>query len=255
VPLQDYVAHFKQRVLGDPRSVLHNADLLPPLFDAPVSVTWRRAADGQALTETARLVPRGQTYGLAQNVIWAMTEVPGAQRLRKSVLHPLLLGQPAVKWLNHEASLDVAELEPRTRAVSTYVLQEYFVPEPQFLAFAQGLARVLRAHRVEALNVSIRHAPADRVALLRWARTDVFSFVLYYKQRTSAAAQQAVARWTQALIALALRHDGRHYLPYQLLATPAQFEQAYPEVAALRRLKREVDPEGRFSNELWRKYL
>jgi FAD/FMN-containing dehydrogenase len=48
---------------------------------------------------------------------------------------------------------------------------------------------------------------------------------------------------------------GRYYLPYQLHATREQFERAYPEVAQLRRLKSRVDPQGRFSNSLWQKYL
>lgn len=183
-PLERYAEHVREQVLKDPASVLHNADLMPPTFDQPVAVTWRRVPDGTPLTETARLVPRGQSYALEQNVIWAATELPGGRALRRCVLHPLLGRQPAVKWLNPEASLDVAELEPRTRAMSTYALQEYFIPERHFLAFARGLARTLREHDVEALNVSIRRSPADRVSLLPWAREEVFSFVLYFKQRT-----------------------------------------------------------------------
>lgn len=255
VALERYVAHFKRRVVGRPGAVLHNADLLPPMFDAPVSVTWRRAAESRPLSEPAKLVQRDQSYSLEQNVIWAVTEVPGAQRLRQSVLHPMLTSGPAVKWLNHEASLDVAELEPRTRAMSTYVLQEYFVPERHFLSFARAMAKVLRDRQVEALNVSIRHSPADKDSLLPWAREDVFSFVLYYKQRTWAAAQEAVGKWTRELINVVLAHEGRYYLPYQLHATRSQFERAYPEVARLRAVKRQADPAGRFSNELWRKYL
>jgi FAD/FMN-containing dehydrogenase len=160
-----------------------------------------------------------------------------------------------VKWLSHEASLDAAELEPRTRAVSTYVLQEYFIPERGFLDFARGMATLLRRRGVEALNVSIRHSPADGVSLLPWAREEIFSFVLYHKQRTWPSAREEVARWTRELIDLALEHGGRYYLPYQLHATPDQFARAYPEADRLRRIKRSVDPEGRFSNELWRKYL
>ena len=255
VPLERYVEHFRTQVRSDPRSVLHNGDLLAPHFDAPVCVTWRRVAADTPLTETARLVPRGGAYDLQQNAIWVMTELPGGDRLRRSIVHPLLTGRPAVKWLNHEASLDVAELEPRTRAVSTYVLQEYFVPERHFLPFARGMAAVLRRHDVVALNISIRHAPADRDALMAWAKEDVFSFVLYYKQRTWATAREAVGRWTRELIDLALRHEGRYYLPYQLHATRAQFDAAYPEVVRLRELKRQVDPAGRLSNELWRRYL
>lgn len=253
ISLADYPAFFDQQVLGRGDSVLHNADLMPPLFDRPVALTWRRTE--QALTEPARLVPRGARYELEKNLIWVMTELPGASGLRKSVLHPLLDGQAVVKWRNHEASLDVAQLEPRTRAMSTYVLQEYFIPRRHFEGFAQGLAQVLRRRQVEALNVSIRHSPADTLSLLPWAKEEVFCFVLYFKQRVSDAASAVVGNWTRELIELSLRHQGRYYLPYQLHATREQFNRAYPEAQALRSLKRHIDPEGRFSNELWAKYL
>lgn len=253
VRLEDYPAFFRARVQADPASLMHNADLMPPRFDEPVSVTWRRT--DKSLTEPARLVAEGQRYSLEQNMIWLMTEVPGAEGLRKSVVHPLLNKAPAVVWRNHEASLDVAELEPRTRRMSTYVLQEYFVPPRNFVAFARGMAQVLREHDVEALNVSIRHSPADLDSLLPWAREEVFSFVLYHKQRTHARAQKAVGVWTRVLIDLVLRCEGRYYLPYQLHATQQQFDKAYPEARALRELKQRVDPKGVFSNELWAKYL
>lgn len=255
VSLEAYTEFFRQAVLADPTAVLHNADLLPPDFDAPVSVSWHRVADDTPLTERRRLVPRGASYGLEQNAIFVMTELPGGARLREKVVHPLLMRPPAVNWLNHEASLDAVELEPRTRAVSTYVLQEYFIPEPGFLPFARGMAAVLRRRDVQALNISIRHSPADRVSALPWAKQPVFSFVLYYKQRTWRRAQEHVGRWTRDLIDLALEHGGRYYLPYQLHATPEQFARAYPEAAELRRLKEAVDPRGRFSNELWRRNL
>lgn len=253
VPLRDYVAHFKQQVQGRPDSLLHNADLIPPHFDAPQAVTWRRTT--KPLTETARLVPRGQTYTLEKNALWAMTELPGGQQLRRHVVQPLRMKGGEVVWRNHEASLDVAELEPRTRAISTYVLQEYFVPPRQLEAFARAMARVLRAHDVEALNISIRHSPADTTALLPWAREEVFALVLYFKQRVHERAQAKVGVWTRELIDLVLQHEGRYYLPYQLHATQAQFDKAYPEAAALRTLKRQWDPAGRLSNALWARYL
>jgi FAD/FMN-containing dehydrogenase len=57
------------------------------------------------------------------------------------------------------------------------------------------------------------------------------------------------------MIETALDFGGRYYLPYQLHATRAQFDRAYPEAESLRALKRSVDPAGRFTNELWSKYL
>ncbi|WP_349740517.1 FAD-binding oxidoreductase [Roseateles cavernae] len=253
VALDDYLSHFERDVLARPDSLMHNADLLPPHFDAPVSVTWRRS--DKALTEAARLVPRDGRHGLEQNLIWAMTELPAGEQLRTSLVHPLLVSRPAVKWLNHEASLDVATLEPRTRRISTYVLQEFFIPKRHFIAFARGLGQALRRNKVVALNVSIRHSPADTLSCLPWAKEEVFSFVLYFKQRSHARALAEVGRWTRELIDLALAHEGRYYLPYQPHATRAQFERAYPEASELRRVKREVDPDGKFSNQLWARYL
>lgn len=252
VALDDYPAWFgRLREAGD--CIFHNADLLPPMFDAPVAVSWRRTT--RALTEAARLVPRQQSYGLEQNALFAMTELPRGDLLRSKLVHPLLLARPAVKWRNHEASLDVAELEPRTRLVSTYVLQEYFIPVPHFAAYARAMAAVIRKHDARVLNVSVRHSPADGTALLPWAKEEVFSFVVYYKQRTHATARRKAGEWTRAMIDTALAFGGRYYLPYQLHATRAQFDRAYPEAEALRAIKRRVDPAGRFANELWARYL
>jgi FAD/FMN-containing dehydrogenase len=253
VALEDYPAYFDRAIKGNHDCIFHNADLLPPMFDAPVAVSWRKT--NKPVTEPARLVPRGQSYALNQNVLFAITELPAGATLRSKVIHPLLMAKPAVKWRNHEASLDVAELEPRTRAMSTYVLQEYFIPVRHFQKFVQEMAAVIRKHGAQVLNVSVRHSPADPVAILPWAKEEVFCFVVYYKQRTYQAAQRQVGAWTREMIDTALKFEGRYYLPYQLHATQQQFAMTYPEAGQLRMLKRQVDPEGKFSNELWAKYL
>ena len=139
--------------------------------------------------------------------------------------------------------------------MSTYVLQEYFIPVRHFVAFARAMAVVIDKHAAEVLNVSVRHSDADPVTLLPWAKEEVFSFVVYYKQRTFEGAQRRVGEWTRELIDTALKFGGRYYLPYQLHATKEQFAQAYPEADELRALKQRVDPHGNFSNELWGKYL
>ncbi|MNR83813.1 putative xylitol oxidase [compost metagenome] len=253
VALDAYSAYFKQKIEGDSGCIFHNADLLPPYFDAPVAVSWR--ITDKPVTETARLVPPGLSYGLNQNVLFAMTELPGGDTLRSKVVHPLLMAKPVVSWRNHEASLDVAELEPRTRMMSTYVLQEYFIPVRHFSAFTTEMAKVIQKHSADVLNISVRHSHADQVALLPWAKEEVFSFVVFYKQRVYKKTQEQIAKWTRAMIATALKFDGRYYLPYQLHATKEQFAQAYPEAPQLRSLKRELDPANKFSNELWAKYL
>jgi len=253
VPLENYPRFFRETVLADPGMVMHNADLTPPGFDAPVAISWR--ATDKPATEAKRLIPRGQRYALEKDLIWAVTELPGGAAMRKGVIDPVVLGKAAVVWRNYEASLDTASLEPRTRSMSTYLLQEYFVPVGGFLPFARKMAGILKDRRVNALNVSIRHSPADAVSLMRWAREEVLAFVLYYKQRSHAAASTEARAWTRELVDAVLKNGGRYYLPYRLDATREQFRRAYPEAAEFAALKGRVDPGGRFRNLLWDTYL
>lgn len=253
VSLSEYPDYFRKSVLHNPKAILHNADLRPPDFSQPHTVTWLQTE--KPATEAQRLVPKDQDYDIEQNVIWAMTELPGGEYLRRKVIDPLTINQPMVVWRNFEASLDTASLEPRTRLVSTYLLQEYFIPVANFHAFATAMAKILQAHDVNALNVSIRHSPADTLSTLSWAPVDVFSFVLYYKRRRYPGANTAVERWTRKLIDAALASQGRYYLPYRLDASLAQFQQAYPEARAFADIKKLIDPDHRFRNRLWDKYL
>lgn len=251
--LEDYAAYFDRNVRADATAIFHNVDLVPPGFDAPTAITWRETR--KPLTVTERLVPREGTYVAEKGVLWALTELPAGGGLRSKVVDPKVLSGEVVKWRNHEASLDVAALEPFTRRFSTYALQEYFIPVRNFLAFAGRMREVLVEREVEAVNVSIRHSPPDETSILPWAKEEVFSFVLFHKQRTHDDAVREVGEWTRELIDAALGVGGRYYLPYQLHATCTQFEQAYPEVGRLRHLKRRFDPQRRFSNSLWEKYL
>lgn len=253
VPLEDYPHWFRQHVLDSGDAVLHNADLSPPRFDRPLAITWRRS--DAPLTRTDRLVPENLDYRREQNLIWAASELPFGDAVREKAMTKAQLRERPVVMRNLEASLDADALEPRTRRMSTYLLQEYFVPERHFVAFARQLQRILAAHDTHVLNVSIRHAPADRDSLLAWARQDVFSFVLYHKQRSTRGADRAAKVWTRRLIDAALACEGRYYLPYRPHATTEQFRRAYPESAAFAELKARLDPERRFRNALWDRYL
>lgn len=253
VALADYPDWFQAQVLGRDDVVLHNADLIPPDFDRPLAISWRRSH--APLTDPLRLMPGQSSYPKQQNMIWAASELPGGDQLRDVYQTRQLLAQPRVIRRNLEASLDATALEPRTRRMSSYLLQEYFVPMPAFASFARAMARILREGEANALNISVRHAPADTTSLMRWAREDVFCFVLYHKQRNWNAAEQNTRRWTRQLIAAALAHGGCYYLPYRLHATLAQFRSAYPQAPRFAAIKRQVDPDNRFRNLLWDRYL
>ncbi len=157
-------------------------------------------------------------------------------------------------WRNFEAGYDVAELEPPSRMHRTYVLQEYFVPVEELENFVPKMQEILRRHRVNALNISIRHAMPDTETMLGWAPRETFAFVLYHKQRTRENAKSRVGVWTRELIDAALAVGGTYYLPYQPHATIEQFHRAYPRAREFFALKWEVDPDFRFTNVLWDKY-
>ena len=253
VALADYPAWFREQIIGRDDAMLHNADLAPPQYDHPLAITWRRTDAPATITE--RLIPENHDYGREQSLIWAASELPYGDAVRERKVTRRQLQERPVVWRNREASLDADALEPRTRRFSTYLLQEYFIPAENFLGFANLLRRILLAHEVNALNVSIRHSPADPGTLMRWAPHEVFSFVLYYKQRSSRWADADAARWTQQLIDAALGMGGRYYLPYRLHATKAQFARAYPEAEAFAALKAKIDPQRRFRNRLLETYL
>jgi len=248
----DYLEHFKSKIRGDKRAVFHNADLYPPEFTRVRSVTWVETE--QSPTEPRRLHEADQSYALHRYFVWAVTETPLGKWRREYLIDPLLFRRKIVHWRNFEASYDVAELEPASREHSTYVLQEYFCPVERFAEFVPRMAEILQRHRVNALNVSVRHAQADPGSLLAWARGETFAFVLYHKQRTRDNARQRVAVWTRELIDAAISVGGAYYLPYQPHATSEQFHAAYPRARELFALKGRLDPNFRLRNVLWDRY-
>ena len=246
------MAHFKSKVRYFQDAVFHNADLYPPHYTRVRSVTW--ALTDEATTEPRRLQQGGRSYPVNRYFVWAVTETPFGKWRREYLIDPLLYLFRKVHWRNFEAGYDVAELEPASRKHTTYVLQEYFIPVERFDEFVPKMAEILQRHRVNALNVSVRHAQQDPGTLLAWARGETFAFVLYYKQRTRDSAINRVAVWTRELIDAAIACGGAYYLPYQPHATQAQFHAAYPRAQELFVLKRRLDPGFRFRNVLWDTY-
>jgi FAD/FMN-containing dehydrogenase len=253
ISIDEYPEWFAKNVLENQQVVLHNADLTPPDFDQPKAISWVRTE--RQLTDDRRLVPRGLNYSTERNAIWAVSELPGGDMVRSALERSILDNLPMVVWRNFEASKDTASVEPRSRAHSTYVLQEYFIPVKNFQSFTAAMAVILKNPQTGAINVSIRHAPADTTSLLSWAPVEVFCFVLYYKQRVTDSAHRDVESWTRELIEAALSNEGRYYLPYRLHATLDQFRRAYPEANDFEALKRRVDPQNRMRNLLWDRYL
>ena len=252
MPASEYAAYFMKHVRDSVGVVFHNADIYPPAFERVNAVSYARTND--PVTVPDRLVPADKSYRLDRFVYSVISEWPFGKGIRQHIVDPLMFRTDPVEWRNYEASYDVAELEPASRDASTYVLQEYFVPVERFDQFLPKMRAVFHSRHVNVINVSIRHARPDPGTLLAWAPREMFAFVVYYKQGTTAPDRRAVGVWTREMIDSVLSVGGTYYLPYQPWATEAQFQRAYPRAPEFFALKQRLDPTDKFRNTLWDKY-
>jgi FAD/FMN-containing dehydrogenase len=252
MPLSAYPSFFAENIRNNNDVVFHNADIFPTAFNVVRVTSYTKTQ--KPVTVSERLTPANGDYAANRRAIEMVSEWPGGKWMRQHVLDPWLYRKSAVEWRNREASYDVRELEPVSRKSSTFVLQEYFVPVARMSEFAPRMAEILRRHHVNVINISIRHSRPDPGTYLAWARSEVFCFVIYYKQGTSESAQREVRIWTRELIDRAIEEGGSYYLPYQILATKEQFHAAYPRAWEFFKLKGRVDPENKFRNRLWDAY-
>jgi FAD/FMN-containing dehydrogenase len=252
MPLSAYPAFFDKNIRNNKDVVFHNADIFPMAYNELRVTSYTKTE--KPVTISDRLTPVNADYSSNRRAIEVVSEWPGGSWMRQHLLDPWLYRKAAIEWRNYEASYDVRELEPVSRRLSTFVLQEYFVPVNRIGDFVPRMAEVLQRHHVNVINISIRHSRPDPGTYLAWARSEVFCFVIYYKQGTSESAQREVRAWTRELIDRAISEGGSYYLPYQILATKEQFHAAYPRAWEFFRLKGRVDPENKFRNRLWDAY-
>lgn len=253
INVSDYKKYFFDSIRNNPTAIFHNADIYPPHYKKARAITWVETE--KPVTIPHRITKNKQSYAIERYFVWAITSTPLGKWRREYIIDPMLYLVNHVAWRNYEAgSYDVAELEPRSRAKNTYILQEYFVPVEKFDTFMPLIREILQRYHVNMLNISIRHSKKDPGSLLAWAKEEVFALVLYYKQGTSELAKNKVALWTRELINAAISVGGSYYLPYQLHATHEQFHKAYPRAREFFSLKQRLDPDNKFRNKLWDKY-
>lgn len=250
--IKDYAAWHEKNIVNGKDVILHHAVIYPDAY-THVAAEVSTLTD-KPVTVTDRLAPQDRPGAMERALLRFVTSNPLGRFFHERVYDPMTSAQPAVVWRNYEAAQDVYSLEPASRASTTYVLQEYFVPVDSFEHFARVMGETLNAHHANVLNVAIRHTRADDETLLAWAKTDVYSFVLYYAQGTDEKSKAAVGAWTRALVQAAIDDGGSFYMPYQIHATRDQFLAAYPRAEEYFAVKRRVDPTYKFHNKLWDAY-
>ena len=248
----NYKKYFSENIKNNENIIFHNADLYPPTYKNARAVSWIKTDEKP--TVKTRLMPLASSYPFERYFIGAFSRSNFGKWRRENIIDPLLYMSKKIHWRNYEAGYDIAELEPESRKNSTYVLQEYFIPVDKFDEFSDLMSEIFLRHKVNVINVSIRHAEKDLGSLLAWASTEVFAFVVWYKQYTNDSEKNKVAVWTRELIDASLSLKGSYYLPYQAHATPKQFHQAYSNANQLMELKSKLDPTFKFKNVIWNTY-
>jgi FAD/FMN-containing dehydrogenase len=137
---------------------------------------------------------------------------------------------------------------------TTDILVECFVPPGQFGRLLAELRKIIPDNHADLLNVTVRDINRDDDSFLRYADQNMISLVMLFSQARNAPGEENMSKLTQEIIAAALRHKGRYYLPYRLHATTGQFNEAYPQAKKFFELKRKYDPEELFQNEFYLKY-
>lgn len=252
VTLAEYPGRFRELSSGDDTGLAYGRLSVAPesfLRDAVISVL-RRVATDKPLTNTLtpgkpdalkRLVFRGSVgsdYG--KNLRWRLErmvgETGGALLSRNQIMN-----EPSEWFSNRDPA-------------ATEVLHEYFVPQARLAEFVERIRPVLRKHRPDLLNITVREVRRDDTTVLRYAREDVFALVMLFHQGRDEAAEEAMRTLTRSLIDEALACDGTYYLPYRLHATREQFQRAYPMAGEFFSGKKRLDPGNVFANEFSRNY-
>lgn len=137
---------------------------------------------------------------------------------------------------------------------NTDVLQEYFIPPENFVAFIDGLREIVEKRKVNLLDATVRFIEPNDDAFLRYSREETLSVVLYLNISTSSAGLADSAAATRETIDLALKQRGTFYLPYVLAYNNSELAGAYPMIHEFFAAKRRYDPNEVFYNEFYAKY-
>lgn len=250
--IEKYKDYFFDNIKNSKIAILHNADIYPPNYTLVNAITWN--STDKALSIKEKLSFPDKISPFKQFLLTSISNDTLRKFFRQYFYDPYKYYSQMVAWRNYEASDDVSALKPLSQKNSTFLLQEYFIPVENFNSFIPKMASILKQHKANVFNISIRHALPDSESLLAWAQKEVFAFVIYYEQGASSVAKKDTYQWTGKLIDAALEEGGSYYLPYQIIATPTQFLKAYPRSKEYFTLKKLVDPLYKFRNKLFDHY-
>jgi hypothetical protein len=159
--------------------------------------------------------------------------------------------------LLYESAKPIAKLYcPLIDVDVTHILQEFFIPKMNFLIWMQNLKQVFnhKYYYVTLLNITIRFIKKDNVTMLRYAKEDMYAFVLYYRLSRRKIAEDELKHIHNLLTNHALNLNGTFYLPYRHHYNNEQLIKSYQNIKKFFVLKKQYDPHELFSNIWYENY-
>jgi FAD/FMN-containing dehydrogenase len=129
------------------------------------------------------------------------------------------------------------------------VIGEQFVPVDSLVEFLDRSRRALRATGVEDIYGTIRSIRTDDCTFLRWAKRDFACVIFNLRTSHTASGIERTMRTFRLLNDASITLGGSFYLTYHRAATREQIEAAYPEFQEFLILKRQFDPDLRFTSD------
>ena len=202
------------------------------------------------------LEPREMTRTSQVMYKWIL---PGGKMIRSMLENA---AHKALDWSeeNERNQLIFESCEPLARLYSpfheledTFVLQEFFIPKREFLAWTNNAKSILikKYENVTLLNCTVRFVNEDKTTTLAYSRDSEgsFAFVLYYRLRRSEEADKVLEEIHHSLAEISLKLGGTFYLPYRHHYSVEQLKQSYPMIIQFFEKKKTYDPHGLFRSK------
>ncbi|MEM0967321.1 MAG: FAD-binding oxidoreductase [Verrucomicrobiota bacterium] len=137
---------------------------------------------------------------------------------------------------------------------SSLMISELYVPRSELGSFMENARAAALEQDMDIIYGTIRIIEKDTESFLAWAKEDyaciIFNLHVIHTEEGLAKAKDDFRR----LIDEALALGGSYYLTYHRWARKDQVLAAYPQFPEFLRLKKEYDPEERFTSDWYRHY-
>lgn len=136
----------------------------------------------------------------------------------------------------------------------TLVIGEHYVPRQHLLEFMNQAKDILIHHKSEVIYGTIRAIQKDTTSFLPWAKDDFVCVIFNLRTPHTAEGQDVTKNTFRELIDASNRLGGSFFLTYHRHATARQVEATYPNFRKWLQLKRQYDPDERFTSDWYQHY-